>query len=313
MVGGKGSPIVFLFSVILNSLQAALKFLAFIMTGSLAVYAEMLHSVSDSVNSSVLYMGAVLVNKKPSAKYPFGFVRFPYIASIISLSILVGAIANNILIQAYERITSDPEVLGDTHYGSILIGIAIAIDLAILFSVYRMRSAWRGSSSKLRPVFLALIIEDLFSLSGNGAAVASLHISSIYPIADAFTSIAITGIILAASGYVIYNNIEILVGRSAPKDLMIKVLNKLSSYKDIVDIDDLKSYALTPDNIFIIATLGVDPRKKVQDLDTLRENISREILSIDTRIKRVIIEFSGEPVDDRDREKIYREISSMEE
>jgi hypothetical protein len=36
-------------------------------------------------------------------------------------------------------------------------------------------------------------------------------------------------------------------------------------------------------------------------------------MTIDPRIKRVIVEFSGEPIDDRDRDRIYREISYMEE
>ena len=64
---------------------------------------------------------------------------------------------------------------------------------------------------------------------------------------------------------------------------------------------------------YIVATLGVDPRKSVKDLDELRERIVREIMAIDPRIKMVIVEFSGEPIDDRDRDRIYREISYMEE
>ncbi|MDT7896117.1 MAG: cation diffusion facilitator family transporter [Desulfurococcales archaeon] len=313
MVGSRKSPLIFLFSVALNSIQAGLKLVAFILTGSLAVYAETLHSLSDSINSLVLYMGALLVNRKPTPKYPFGFARFPYIASIISISILVGAIANNIFIQAYEALQGDTRVYGEILGGSSLIGVAVAIDIAILTAVYRAKHMWRNRMSKLRPIVMALIIEDLFSLSGNLTALSSLILSATYPYIDALGSMAIASIILAASAYVIYKNIEVLVGRSAPKDVMLRVLNTLSRFSEVVDIDDLKSYAITPDHIYIVATLGVDPRKSVKDLDGLRERIVREIMTIDPRIKRVIVEFSGEPIDDRDRDRIYREISYMEE
>jgi len=313
MVGSRGGPRVFLYSVFLNSFQALLKLLAFTATGSLAVYAEMLHSVSDSVNSGVLYMGALLVNRKPTPKYPLGFARFPYVASIISVSILVGAIANNILTRAYEALHGGSPVYGDLLYGGSLLGAAVAIDAAILGAVYRMKHMWKDPSSRLRPIALALIIEDLFSLSGNAAALSALALSGVSYLADVVSSIAITAVILAASAYVIYNNIEVLVGRSAPRDLMLKVLNAISRHREVVDIDDLKSYAITPDHIFIVAALGVDPRKSVRDLDSLREAIVREIMAIDPRIKRVIVEFSGEPFDDRDRERIYREISYMDD
>ncbi len=313
MVGSKKSPLIFLFSVALNAIQTGLKLVAFILTGSLAVYAEMLHSVSDTVNSFILYMGALLVNKKPTPKYPFGFSRFPYIASIIAISILVGAIANNIFIQAYEALHRGRVIYGEILGGSSLIGVAVAIDIAMLIAVYRAKHMWRDRMSKLRPITMALIIEDLFSLSGNLVALSSLILSATYPYIDALGSMAVTSIILAASAYVIYRNIEVLVGRSAPKDVMLRVLSTLSRFSEVVDIDDLKSYAITPDHIYIVASLGVDPRKAVKDLENLRERIVKEIMAIDPRIKRVIIEFSGEPIDDRDRERIYREISYMEE
>ncbi|MEM4971807.1 MAG: hypothetical protein QXE01_11220, partial [Sulfolobales archaeon] len=238
---------------------------------------------------------------------------FPYIASIISISILVGAIANNIFIQAYEALHGDTRIYGEILGGGSLIGVAVAIDVAILIAVYRAKHMWRDRMSRLRPIAMALIIEDLFSLSGNITALSSLILSTRYPYIDALGSMAIASIILAASAYVIYKNIEVLVGRSAPKDVILKILNTLSRFSEIVDIDDLKSYAITPDHIYIVATLGVDPRKSVKDLDELRERIVREIMAIDPRIKRVIVEFSGEPIDDRDRERIYREISYMEE
>lgn len=309
---GKAS-LIFLASILLNSAQAAVKLLAFTITGSLAVYAEMLHSVSDVTNSFILYIASIVVNRKPSPKYPFGFARFPYIASIISISILVGAIANNILIQAYEDLNADEKIYGEVFGGIYLVGVAIAIDLAILVYVFRMKKIWGDPRSRTRPIFLALIFEDLFSLSGNSVAITSLYIVRINRVVDSIASIIITGIILSASAYVIYRNIEILVGRSAPKDVMLKVLNKISKLSGVVDIDDLKSYVLTPDNIIIITTVGVDPRRSISDLDTLRDKIVSEIVSVDPRIRRVIVEFSSEPIDDRDREKIYREISSMEE
>ncbi len=308
------TPLVFLASVLLNAVQAAVKLAAFIIVGSLALYAETLHSVGDVVNSFILYLASyIIVNKKPSPKYPFGFGRFPYIASIISISILVGAIANNILTQAYEALHEGGRLYGDVISGAYLLAIATFMDVGILLFIFMARDAWRNPSSKMRPLFMALILEDLFSFSGNAIALASLYMIGITSIADVIASIVIVAIIIMASAYVIYKNIEILIGRSAPRDVMLKVLNRISRISDVVDIDDLKSYVLTPDNIVIMATIGVDPRKSIDALEALRERIIREITSIDPRIKNVIVQFSSEPIDDRDRDKIYREVSSMDE
>lgn len=202
------TPLVFLASVLLNAAQAAVKLAAFIIVGSLALYAETLHSVGDVINSFILYLASyIIVNKKPSPKYPFGFGRFPYIASIISISILVGAIANNILTQAYEALHEGGRLYGDVISGAYLLAIATFMDVGILLFIFMARDAWRNPSSKMRPLFMALILEDLFSFSGNAIALASLYMIGITSIADVIASIVIVAIIIMASAYVIYKNI----------------------------------------------------------------------------------------------------------
>lgn len=303
---------VFFISIVLNSFQALFKFYGFTATRSIAVYAEMLHSASDTVNSSILFLGALMSNRRPSPKYPFGFARFPLIASTISISILVGAIANNVLLQALTALGEEPTPLGDLFAGSLALYAAIGIDAAILASVITIRGSKGSSLSRIKPLTTALIIEDLLSLSGNAIALTALHFSETMPHVDAVASIAIAGIIVAASGYVVYKNIEILIGRSAPKEIMLRVLEKVSRIKDVIDIDDLKSYAMTPEHYIILISVGVDPKRSAEEMDALKNRIVNEVLSIDPRIRSVVVEFSSEPIDDRDRFELYRQFSSMD-
>jgi len=305
--------LVFLVSVVLNATQAGLKLVAYIMTGSLAVYAEMLHSVSDTINSLVLLIATLLVNKRPSLKYPLGFERFPYVASIITISVLVGFIANNVLIRANQALAEDGFVGGDVFLGGVLVMVGVVIDVLVLGMVLRVRGGWGGSGSRIKPMTTALIIEDLFSLSGNIVAITSLALTGMYPYMDAIGSIVIAIIIVIAAAYVIYRNIEVLIGTSAPKDIMLRIIKIVTRHREIIDVEDLRSYVITPDHIQIVVTLGVNPRKNAEELDKLKEKIVREIMALDTRIKRVVIEFTSEPYDDKDREKILREINRMEE
>lgn len=76
-------------SIIGNICLFCLKYWAGIVSGSIALMADAWHTLSDSISSVVVIVGAKLASKKPDREHPYGHGRWELISSIIIAIILV--------------------------------------------------------------------------------------------------------------------------------------------------------------------------------------------------------------------------------
>ena len=76
-------------SIIVNVLLFALKYWAGVVSGSIALLADAWHTLSDSISSVVVILGARLAARKPDKDHPFGHGRWELVSSIIIAVFLV--------------------------------------------------------------------------------------------------------------------------------------------------------------------------------------------------------------------------------
>ncbi len=76
-------------SIIGNICLFALKYWAGIVSGSIALMADAWHTLSDSISSVVVILGAKLASKEADKDHPFGHGRWELISSIVIAIILV--------------------------------------------------------------------------------------------------------------------------------------------------------------------------------------------------------------------------------
>jgi cation diffusion facilitator family transporter len=79
-------------SIVVNIVLFALKLWAGAVSGSIAITADAWHSLSDTISSMVVIVGAKLSSKKPDSEHPFGHGRWEQIAAIF-IGFLLGLIA----------------------------------------------------------------------------------------------------------------------------------------------------------------------------------------------------------------------------
>ncbi len=76
-------------SIFLNIALFSLKYWAGIVSGSIALMADAWHTLSDSISSVVVIVGAKLASKKPDKEHPFGHGRWELVSSIMIAMMLV--------------------------------------------------------------------------------------------------------------------------------------------------------------------------------------------------------------------------------
>ena len=107
-------------SIIGNICLFALKYWAGIMSGSIALMADAWHTLSDSISSVVVIVGAKLASKQPDKDHPFGHGRWELISAIIIAIILV-LIAFGFITDSISQLKTKESA----HFGTLAIVVTV--------------------------------------------------------------------------------------------------------------------------------------------------------------------------------------------
>jgi len=126
----------------LNLLLTLVKFLLYLLTGSAAILAETVHSLTDVVGTS-LVIGGIHLSGKKSAQFPWGLYKAENLAALFS--------AGLILLSAYEigRIIFQPEAVGMKHLDVTLVMLLCMAVPIFFFSRHERRRALELNSPSL--------------------------------------------------------------------------------------------------------------------------------------------------------------------
>lgn len=107
-------------SIIVNILLFGLKLWAGIVSGSIALVADAWHTLSDSISSIIVIVGAKLSSKKADKEHPFGHGRWEYIAAIF-IGFLLGIIAFDFMKDSISQFQSKESA----NFGTVAIVVTI--------------------------------------------------------------------------------------------------------------------------------------------------------------------------------------------
>ncbi|NIA08245.1 MAG: cation diffusion facilitator family transporter [Nitrospiraceae bacterium] len=248
-----------------------LKFMVALSGGSASMMAESIHSLADSVNQALLWIGIQRSHIGPSRKFPFGRGQERFVWGLISACgvFFLGAGAN-----IYRGIHGllyphRPEI---NEWTAFVLGISLVAEGTSLLVAWHDRK--KGDTANL-----AVVMED--SAAVFGIVLASLALSltrytgEIYW--DSIGSITI-GIVLAFIAIVLMKrNLENLIEKASPKELQEEVRKQISSFPLVEDIKDIRMIILTPYEHRIRAEVEFNGYLLIEEMeDSLREDF-REI------------------------------------
>ena len=180
-------------AIVAVSLLIAIKTAASVITGSIAIRADAIHSVIDLFGVIIGYTGIKIASKPPDERHPFGHGKAENIAGVvIGAMIFIGAIV--VAYQAVNRLISGG-VVELVPLGIYVTAAAIAINL--LVSWYALRVA-RATESIALEATARDLLADVFS---SWAVLVGLILVQ-------FTGIAILDPIVALL-------VAVLIGRTA--------------------------------------------------------------------------------------------------
>jgi len=272
---------------------AATKFVGFLITGSSSLLAESIHSVADSSNQGLLFLGGRQARREPTPLHQFGYgrVRFFWAFVVAVVLFTLGG-----LFSAYEGYHK----IADPHdIDSSAVAIAILV-LALVFEAFALRTAarharpLRGRRSWARyiresrsPELPVLLLEDSGALLGLVFALIGVLLTLVTgdPVFDGIGTLAI-GVLLVCIAVVLAIEMRsLLIGESADPELQRRIDAELAASPHVRAVLELRTQHIGPEEILVAAKVDFEPElsttQLVEAIDACEQRI-RELWAAGT-------------------------------
>jgi len=253
-----------IFAAFLANLTIAIaKFAAFAVTGSASMLAEGIHSVADTGNQGLLFLGGKRATKAPTEEHQFGFGRERYFwAFVVSLVLftLGGMFA---IVEGIDKLFH-PEHIDSPVVAFTVLGIAIVAEGLSLRTarneanpIRRGRTWWRFVRTTKNPELPVVLLEDTGALVGLAFALIGITLAEVTGNArwDAVGSIGI-GVLLVIIAVVLAIEMKsLLIGESASPVVEQRIRDAILDGPEVKRIIHLRTQHLGPEDLLLATKL----------------------------------------------------------
>ncbi len=242
------SSVIYAFSG--NLFITFLKTLGFFISLSPSLFSEAIHSLADTANQGLLWIGAKRSRKKADLKHVYGYGAEKFFWATVSAC---GIFFLGAGITIYHGVESflHPTSSTTSAWVYIILFVSFVVEAFTLYKAYQEISQV-GEDTFLEnlkyadPISIAVFYEDTVAVLGIIVATLSIYLAKITGnhLFDAFGSIII-GCLLAIVAVLLLNmNRQYLLGRSAPTEIEEGIKKLLLSDKHVEKVLDFKSEVL---------------------------------------------------------------------
>jgi cation diffusion facilitator family transporter len=266
----------------LNVCLMVSKFLLYLFSGSIALLAETVHSVTDVI-SSLLLLGGIHLAAKRSERFPWGLYKVENVAAVLT--------AVFIFISAYEiaKTTYSPHASLLRNLDVTLVILLLMTIPVLLFYRYELKAAKELNSPSLMADAMHWKM-DLGPIVIVAVGVAGSRFS--YPAADRFAALVILIFVIKAGYEILRDSMKSLLDASADRKTLDKIKEVTRSFAQVKDIISLNA---RNSGRFIFVHLELSfALKRLKEAHRVAEDIAGEIKDRIPFVERVIIHYEPE-------------------
>ena len=255
-----------------NIILFAIKFLAGMISGSVAITADAFNNLSDAGSSVVTLLGFKIAGNKPDPEHPFGHGRVEYISGLL-VSIIIILMAWELLKSSVEKIIH-PEPIESSIV--VIIILVISILVKIYMSFYNRSIGNKIDSAAMRATSMDSISDTLATtfvlVATIVAALTNLKI-------DGYCGVIVSLFVFWAGFNATKDTIGPLLGQPPEPEFVAKIEEIVMSHKDdgALGIHDLIVHDYGPGRVFISVHVEVPCDRDILEMHDMIDLIEQEL------------------------------------
>lgn len=256
-----------IFAAFLANLGIAIaKFAAFLVTGSTSMMAESIHSVADTGNQGLLFLGGARARRPADQEHQFGYGAERYFWAFVVALVLFSLGALFSLYEGIEKLLH-PHQLESPAVAFVVLAVAIVLEsFSLRTAVHESRphrgamSWWQFIRRTKTPELPVVLLEDIGALCGLVLAIIGLGLATATGETryDAIGSIAI-GLLLGVIAIVLAAEMKsLLIGESAEPDVDARIRAAIESGPEVRRVIHLRTLQLGPESLLVATKVDID-------------------------------------------------------
>lgn len=300
---------------------AIAKLIAAIVTGSTAMFAETLHSISDTFNQVLLLFGIKTSAKAATERHPFGYGKEQFFWSFVVATMLFGISGILSLQQGFGSLLSTIHHIQNVGVSYVILAISAAFEAnALRVALLLTKESIEARGDKISfntlvqefqeskdPSIITVMVEDSAALLGIVVAGLGIFFSEATgnTIYDSISSVAIGGILMAFAYFLAKENKALLIGESISRRDYNKIVNLIKEIPDVNRIITMRTMHFAPEDVLVTIEVnlvdGLDTNKIESVIDNIEQKVKQAIPYINPA--KVYVEVEQDKLSDSYKKK----------
>lgn len=304
---GGGDPLKVIKAALYANLAIAVcKFVAAYFSESTATLAEAVHSLADTGNQGLLFIGVRLADRR-SSLYPFGRAMeryfWPFIVALLLFS-LGGAFA---LYEGIHKVIH-PEPPDLRNFWSlrqgpltslVVLGVSMVLEgysCSVALREFRRETQNKKLKSALfsgkDPTIPLVLMEDISALTGLTIAFIAVGLAAYTRngVWDALGSIVIGGLLMVVAVLIARDTHSLLIGERATPEMEQVAQEITESTEGVERVTQLLTMHLGPDFIVLAMKVAFTPDLRVGQVEEVINEIERRLRERQPAMKKIFVE-----------------------
>ena len=259
-----------LLGILLNLVLFAGKYLAGVLTGSIAITADAFNNLSDAGSSLITLIGFKMAGQKPDLDHPFGHGRIEYISGLI-VAALILLMGFELAQTSFDKILN-PEATGLTVVSAIILIASIAIKGYM--ALYNNRTAGKIDSAAMK----ATGTDCLSDMASTAVVLICSLVGHFTDLAlDGYCGLAVSALILFAGYSAAKDTLGPLLGQAPEPEFIQKIQTIVMDTDIVTGIHDLIIHDYGPGRQMISLHAEVPVNVDILAAHDTIDNLEREL------------------------------------
>ncbi len=258
------------YGIFLNLLLFAGKYLAGLLSGSVAITADAFNNLSDAGSSIITLLGFALSGKKPDPEHPFGHGRIEYLTGL-ALSALIILMGFELAKSSFQKILNPEPVQAGLLPALILVA---SILVKFYMSIYNRKVGKKINSTAM----LATATDSLSDAVSTFVVLCAMGVQVFFHVnIDAYAGLAVAVFIMFAGFNAGKETLAPLLGQAPDPELVDEVAAIVMAHPEVVGIHDMIVHDYGPGRLMISLHAEVRGKDDIFVIHDAIDNAEKEI------------------------------------
>lgn len=285
------------YAALFGNLGIALsKLIAAILTGSIALWAETLHSFSDTINQILILIGIKTSSKAASERHPFGHGKEQFFWSFIVATMIFGISGILSVEQGFGTIFGKEHHIENVNLSYIILTISAVFEgnaLRVALYLFKQTIESRGEKVSFStlvkefqeskdPSILTVIVEDSAALLGIVIAGISISLSETTrnTIFDGIGSLCIGIVLMVFAFFLAKENKALLIGEAISRKDYKRIDDLIHEIPEVNRIISMRTMHFAAEDVLVAIEVSLVDGLNTDEIESVIDHIEQKVKQI---------------------------------